>query len=195
MDRQDVIKEEGNRFMQPVLRSSMEALMKEYKENEKIVLQTFQKTLERLYRIAAEIQATGEKGTLSYLGISYCLSSAYTGNYEFRLDVYGKELYLDEKECCVYWKPDFINTYLQRDVAYFRKTIKEKIPRIREYEERQFIMGYMKNYMYIVLEFLKQKLPEVMEGIKSDNVKISEDFKVFFGEYMGKCTLVKIRVV
>lgn len=178
--------------MQPVLRSSMEVLMKDYKENEYIVLQNFQKTLEKLYRMAEEIQANGKKEALSYLGICYCLSSAYTGNYEFRLDVYDKEFYLDEKECCVYWKPDFINTYLERDVEYFRKAIKEKIPRVREYEERQFIVGYMRNYMYIVLEFLKQKLPEVLGRIKKDNVKISEDFKVFFGEYMGKCIIVKI---
>lgn len=195
MDRQDLIKDEGNRLMQPVLRSSMQILMKEYKENEETILQTFQQTLEKLYQMAAEIQTKGKKEALSYLGISYCLSSAYTGNYEFRLDVYDKELYLDEIECCVYWKPDFIHTCLERDIAYFSKKIKEKIPRVREYEERQFIMAYMRNYMYIVLEFLRQKLPEVLERIKRDNVKISEDFKVFFGEYMGNCTIVKISSV
>lgn len=190
MDRRDLIKEEGNRFMQPVLHSSMAALMEEYKKNEKEILQGFQNTLEKLYLTAAEMQMNRGKEALSFMGICYCLSSAYTGNYEFRLDVYDKAFYLDENECCVYWKPDFINTYLERDIAFFRKTIKKKVPKVREYEEQQFVIGYMRNYMYIVLEFLRQRLPEVLGRIKREDVKISEDFKVFFGEYMGKCTII-----
>lgn len=181
--------------MKPVLRSSMETLMKEYKENEEAILQNFQNVLEKLYRTAAEMQIGGSKGAVAYLGICYCLSSAYTGNYEFRLDMYDKEFYLDENESCVYWMPDFINTYLERDIAYFRKTIKEKVPRVKEYEERQFIIGYMRNYMYIVLEFLRQKLYGTLEKIEKGDIRTSEDFTVFFGEYMGKCTTVKMSSV
>lgn len=190
MNRQHLIEEEGNRFMQPVLRQSMTALMKAYKTNEAMILEAFRNAVEELFLTAVEQQLNGKKGALSYMGICYCLSSIYTGNYELRLDLYDGDFYLDEGECCVYWDPSFFAPYLENDIAYFRKTIRQKVPRIRTYEEQQFIAGYMRNYMYIVLEFLKQKMPDVLGQIKKNSVEISGELQIFFGEYMGRCAIV-----
>lgn len=190
MDRQDLIKEEGNRFMLPVLHQSMEALMKEYKMNEETILGSFRTALEELYLEAGVQQSNEKKGTIFYMGICYCLSSAYTGNYELRLDLYDGEFYLDENACCVYWNPDFIVSHLNKDIAYFRRVIRQKIPRVKTYEEQQFIVGYMRNYMYIVLEFVKQKMPGVLQQIEMNTIKVANELQIFFGEYMGKCTTV-----
>lgn len=190
MDRQHLIEEEGNRLMQPVLRQSMAALMREYKKNEAIILEAFRNAMKELFLTAGEQQLSGKKGALSYMGICYCLSSAYTGNYELRLDLYDRDFYLDENECCVYWDPNFFASYLEKDIAYFRKAIRQKLPRVRTYEEQQFITGYMRNYMYIVLEFLKQKMPDVLGQIRRDGIEISEELQIFFGEYMGRCAIV-----
>lgn len=190
MDRQDLIKKEGNRLMLPMLHQSMEKLMKEYKMNEEIILGSLRNALEELYLEAGVQQLNAKKGNISYLGICYCLSSAYTGNYELRLDLYDKEFYLDESVCCVYWNPDFIVSHLNKDIAYFRRTIRQRIPRVRTYEEQQFIVGYMRNYMYIVLEFLKQKMPGVLDQIEMNTIKVAKQLQIFFGEYMGKCTTV-----
>ncbi len=178
--------------MQPILYRSMAALMKEYKRNEETILKAFQNALEELYLTAGKMQSSGEKGTLSYLGICYCLSSAYTGNYGLRLDLYDKEFYLDETVCCVYWNPNFFVSHLEEDIACFRHVIKQKIPRVKAYEEQQFIVGYVRNYMYIVLEFLRQKMPNVLKKVKKDDLQVSEEFRIFFGEYMGKCTIINL---
>lgn len=190
MDRQDLIKEEGNRFMLPILHHSMETLMKKYKINEKIILESFQNALKELYLQAEVLQSHERKGSVSYLGICYCLSSVYTGNYELRLDLYDEEFYLDENVCCVYWNPDFIVSHLKEDISYFQRTIRQRVPRVKMYEEQTYVAGYMRNYMYVALEFLKQKMPIVLEQVEKDTIKMAKELHVFFGEYMGRCTTV-----
>lgn len=176
--------------MKPILYQSIEELLQAYKKDEEIILGTFQNALEELYFKAKEMQFIGKKDSLSSLGVCYCLSSVYTGNYEVRIDLYNEEFYLDESECCVYWKPDFIVSYLVKDMEYFRKTIKQKIPQIKIYEEQQFMTGYMRNYMYVLLEFLRQKMPNASEQMHKHGIRISEDFQVFFGEYMGRYVVI-----
>ncbi len=176
--------------MKPILYQSIEELLQAYKKDEEIILGTFQNALEELYFKAKEMQFIGKKDSLSSLGVCYCLSSVYTGNYEVRIDLYNEEFYLDESECCVYWEPDFIVSYLVKDMEYFRKTIKQKIPQIKIYEEQQFMTGYMRNYMYVLLEFLRQKMPNASEQMHKHGIRISEDFQVFFGEYMGRYVVI-----
>lgn len=190
MDRQELIKNTGNQFMEPVLYQSFTALLQAYKRDEERIFGAFQNALEELYSKAKEMQLSGKKDSLSSLGICYCLSSVYTGNYEVRLDVYNEEFYLDESECCVYWEPDFIVSYLVEDMEYFRKVIKQKISQIKIYEEQQFLTGYMRNYMYALLEFLRQEMPNVPEQMQKRGIQVAEEFQVFFGEYMGKYVLM-----
>ncbi len=190
MDRQELIKKTGNELMEPILYHSITTLLQEYKKDEEKILRTFQDVLEELYLKAKEMQLSGKKDSFSYLGVCYCLSSVYTGNYEIRLDLYNEEFYLDESECCVYWKPDFIMSFFIKDIKHFEKAIKQKIPQVKTYEEQQFMTGYMRNYMYVLLEFLRQKMPNVLQQMQEHGLRISQGFQVFFGEYMGKCTVI-----
>lgn len=190
MERADKIRDIGNHLMQPVLSGSLQELMSEYKKREEALLKELSSTLQQLIDITAKQQAEGVKGRACYLGICYCRSSVFTGIHKIKLDIYDEELYLDETECSLFWKPDFIFDFYRRDMQCFCKCIRKEIPRVRTYEIQQYGMGYWRNYLYILSEFLRQKLPEVIRQISLEGIQAEEKFQVLWGEYMGRGTVL-----
>ena len=141
MDRKELFQTEFARLMEPVFQSSIAALKEHYIQNEKKIRESLKDVLEKLYIQAGEMQAMGEKNTISWLGICYFLSSTYTDNYEIRMDLYDSESYLDKKTCCVYWNPSFITSYLLEDRAYFHSKIKQICAGLYIYSWRIFTSG------------------------------------------------------
>lgn len=186
MDRRDKIRETGNRLMKQVLWDSMQELMAEYKRREDTCLQTFSGALQQLVDLTAQRQREGVKGKVCYLGICYCRSSVFTDIHEIKLDTYDAELYLDEEECSLFWEPDFVFDFYKRDMQYFRTNIRKEIPRVRTYEIQQYGTGYWLNYIHILSEFLRQKLPEAMGRVSMEGMQRDGTLQVFFGEYMGR---------
>lgn len=186
MDREDQIRQEGDRLMEDFLKVNLPRLMFEYKQKESEHLEKFIEALRTLFDEGRRMQEAGDKNAVSYLAICYCKSSVFTGHYELKLDLYDTEFYLDEQECSVYWEPDFIFSFLEEDIKYFQKNISKRVPRIRTYEIQRYLMGYVNNYMYILSEFLRQKMPEVLEQVPVDGLETNGKLQVLFGEYMGK---------
>lgn len=178
--------EAGNRLMKQVLWDSMQELMAGYKSREDTCLQELSGALQQLVDLTVRRQKEGTKGKVCYIGICYCRSSIFTNIHEMKLDAYGEEIYLDGEECSMYWEPGFIFNYYQRDMQYFRTLIRKVIPRVRTWEIQQYGEGYWMNYVYILSEFLRQKLPEAMGRISMEGLLKDEKLRVFFGEYMGR---------
>ena len=86
----------------------------------------------------------------------------------------------------MYWEPGFIFHFYHTDMQYFRTHIRKVIPRVRTWEIQQYGEGYWMNYVYILSEFLRQKLPEAMGRISMEGLLKDEKLRVFFGEYMGR---------
>lgn len=186
MDRQELFRTESAILMEPVFQRSVAALMENYAQNEQSIKGSLQDVLANLCSQAGALQERGEKDAIAWLGICYFLSSTYTGNYEIRMDLYDSESYLDERSCYLYWNPGFITSYLLEDRAYFQKNIRQKVPRVKTWEEQQFLGEYARSYMYILGEFLRQQVPDILKEVQRNGVLTTDDFRIFFGEYMGK---------
>lgn len=193
MDRKEDIRKKGNQLMEPVFRNSVVELMAEYKDNEEENLKSIQNALQSLIDITVQMQKKGAKRPIRFLGLCYCNSSLLTGNYEMRLDLYDNDFYLDEEECCIYWCPAFITRYYERDALFFQKAIKQYFPRVRSYEIQQYLSGYYKNYIFVIKEFLCQKMPEVIRKVSWSDLLVEEKLEVLFGEYMGEGTFLPIK--
>lgn len=191
MDRQQMILEKGRQMMEPIFQDSMEQMMKEYKLRENEILNELCGKVAGLFELAKKMQEEGARDPITDLGICYLLSSNLTGNYELRLDLYDRDFYLDEEECCTYWEPEFLTTYLKKDREYFKKEIRKQIPQIKTYEMQDFLDLYRNNYMYILLQFFQQMLPEIFKRIEKKSEGITtEEFRVIFGEYMGNFDVI-----
>lgn len=166
-------------------------LMENYKNNEKKILGGLYEKMLELFKKAGQMQKENTRGAVSVITVSYLQSSVLTGNYELRLDIYDRDFYLDQKECCTYWDPEFITKYILSDLGYFKDTIRFRIPQIKTYEIQQFADGYVVNYIYLLQQFLRQIFPQILDGVKSVSaIAADRDIKVFFGEFMGKGTVI-----
>lgn len=190
-ERQQQIMEIGKGMMEPIFMGQLPELIKNYKDRETEILEELEEKLQEIFLKAQQMQNVNRKGKICTMGISFLQSSVLTGSYELRIDVYDKEFYLDSVECCTYWKPEFITGYLLKDAEYFKNRIRFKVSQIKTYEIQQFIDGYLLNYMYLLVQFFKQILPQVLERIKIlfEEV-VEENLTVIFGEYMGKGIVV-----
>lgn len=190
-ERQQQILEIGKEMMEPIFMGQLPELMKNYKAEETEILTGLEERLQEVFHKAQQMQKADRKGKICTMGISYLQSSVLTGSYELRIDLYDKEFYLDSAECCTYWKPEFITSYLLKDVEYFKNEIRFKVPQIKAYEIQQFIDGYLLNYMYLLVQFFQQIMPQFLNKTKMSFQEVAEEsMKVIFGEYMGKGIVV-----
>ena len=145
--------------------------------------------MQELFSIAEKMQEGGDRESITDLAVCYLLSSTLTGNYEVRLDLYDRDFYLDEEECCIYWEPEFLTKYLKEDIEYFKKEIRMKIPQMKTYEIQEFTDAHRNDYMLILMLFFRQMLSKIfqrMDAYRGGNAEVDkEKFRVIFGEYMG----------
>ena len=190
-ERQQQIMEIGKGMMEPRFMGQLPELMKNYKAEETEIIAGLQEKLQEVFQKAQQMQKVDRKGKICTMGVSYLQSSVLTGSYDLRIDLYDKEFYLAKAECCTYWKPEFITKYLLKDVEYFKNEIRFKVPQIKSYEIQQFIDGYLLNYMYLLVQFFQQILPQVLSKAKTLFQEVAEEnMTVIFGEYMGKGIVV-----
>lgn len=177
--------------MEPVFMKQLPELMENYKNNKKKILDELNEKVLELFKNAEQMQKEKTRSAVSVIAISFLQSSTLTGNYDLRMDLYDKDFYLDSKDCCTYWNPEFIAKYILKDVEYFRDTIRNKIPQIKTYEIQQFTDGYVLNYIYLMVQFFLQIFPQILDKVKMlSAAATSEDIKVIFGEFMGKGTII-----
>lgn len=190
-ERQQQIMQIGKEMMEPIFMEQLPELMKNYKDEEEKILGDLFEKIRDVFIKAEKMQKAGIKGAICMMGISYLQSSTLTGNYELRIDLYDKDFYLDSAECATYWEPKFITRYLLKDVEYFKNVIRFKVPQIKTYEIQQFIDGYILNYIYLLVQFFQQMLPQTLCKVKTLFEETAvDDMKVIFGEYMGKGIVV-----
>ena len=190
-ERQQQIMKIGKGMMEPRFMGQLPELMKNYKSKETEILKDLQEKLQEVFERAGQMQRSGVKGVICTMGISYLQSSTLTGNYELRIDLYDKEFYFDNVECCTYWKPAFVTEYIQKDINYFKHNIHGKVPQIRTYEIQEFTDGYIINYLYLLAQFLEQIMPQILCKVRPAFREVMDDgMDVIFGEYMGKGMII-----
>lgn len=80
--------------MEPIFMGQLPELMKNYKNGETEILAGLEDKFGEVFQKAQQMQNADRKGKICTMGISYLQSSALTGNYELRIDLYDKDFYL-----------------------------------------------------------------------------------------------------
>ena len=134
-----------------------------------------------------KVESFPKKGKIDYICISYLLSSLYTESFDFKLDFYNSDFYLDEIECESYFSLPQCFDYAS-DFAFFKKTLQKKPIRVMDYE----VWGQV--YLFQVSR-LKALTPFMETLVKSVDFSpyaplLSKTAQVLYGEYMGSSQLI-----
>lgn len=161
-----------------------------YQKDGKNLEREYLEMWKKLLAVVNKLQKEGKKGKTKYLVISLLHSSFVTRTYDFRFDVYDKDLYLDSAETCAYWCPVPFFEFIAEDITCFSYHVKDQMIQVTDVEIEEFEMEYAYRYAGIAFSFFCEtckkifELKEYKEMIKEDRVSIR------LGNYIGKSRLI-----
>lgn len=166
------------------LSSILAGLTQRLEDQMEIISSCFQTALQASFD---QVKTCPKKGKIEYICISYLLSSLYTESFDFKIDFYNSDFYLDERECESYFSLPQCFDYAG-DFAFIKKTMQKKLIRVMDYEV------WTQVYLFQVsrLKALKSLITTLVESMDFSLYAsfLSKTAQVIYGEYMGSGELI-----
>lgn len=146
--------------------------------------------LDEVLKLVAEMQKRQKKGNIQYLGFYFLQNSIWRDKLNFQVNALDDSFYLDESETARCFCPAFLQDKYGSDISCLYEKAKEKIIRIQKYELvklKEYYAVYYYSIMYRMIESLAEK---IMLEVKESNVRITDKFKIIYGGYMDRATII-----
>lgn len=164
----------------------------EIEKNWLTILKNFQDAFDEVFQKGTKMQKAGAKGAIAYVCIGILRSSLMTKTYQMRIDLYDKNLHMDQRECASPWAVDFLFKWLDEDVIYFTKCARQKLVRIQDAEMVIFMQEYQENYFDILETFCAQHIHDVIQIKSWGGLNKEAQVKFTFGEFLDQGIYLKI---
>ena len=137
-----------------------------------------------LFKMLADQQGAGLKGSLRYITMSFLQSGVVAETYELATACHTADLYMDETETETYWQMGFLRDMVNRDMERIVPRLHREIFQIRDYEIEEFRFHHAMNYLALLLPFFSQVVHRVFALPAFLAVQKEEQVDVTFGSYM-----------
>nr|WP_314757331.1 hypothetical protein [uncultured Lachnoanaerobaculum sp.] len=129
----------------------------------------------------------GEKNA-KYIVISPLYSSFVTHSYEYRLGVYGKDLYLSNLDKSIYWELPLMKKYITEDFASIDKYMlnNSEIEKVTDFQKKDIKYQYSLRYLMTGRQIWRELIECFVEHINKKNVYTLNDFNIVYGLYMER---------
>lgn len=172
------------------LESTLKSLEKEYQLHGERADANFLKTAENMFLETARLQKEGKKKPVSYLCVSPLMCSAVSGEDNLLIALYDDDWYLDLQPVYSYWKPAFLFQHVHEDMDFFSAKAHKEFIRLEDFEIARVEFDYLNNFYLLLQLYCARKMKALKELPAFQQMEVSEDFSVLFGEYMGGMTPV-----
>lgn len=185
LERRERLLHAADELQRECFGKSVQKLMEEYgkEENRRAVIQMFEELTCRWKELHKD---PADETKAASLGITYCLSSILTKSYAFRLYLYGKEFWLEEKPAELIWKPPYFFEFLEGDMVSIVKGLGGSFPRLCRAEEDAVMLQCADYYLAAVQKLCEDMAEEIMDSMGFRELKKTEDFFLFFGRFQGE---------
>lgn len=166
-----------------------ENVWKEYRKNEKDVIESFHNAFLMGIGQLGGMIGTGKKQPVSYIQISYLLSGALSGERLLKIDFYDERYYADIHEIDCYWDYESLFPEYEEDIILLKSELKQAVPRITAYEIQKACIWYQIGNFIV----LKTVIQDMMQKIKPDEklgVYSASAGAVFYGAYLDQSEAV-----
>lgn len=140
--------------------------------------------------VVAKEQQESRIKTLHYLSIQPLRVGIRMNKLMFRVQVMEDTFYLGKRDIVEYYYPDAFQKRYNDNAAQLYQETRKKMIRMQPYEWSEVRNQYAKKYITWVYLMIQDSVPFIVECLEKSNVKISEDFKILFGEYMDRAVLL-----
>lgn len=128
-----------------------------------------------------------EKST-EYIVISTLYSSFVTQSYEYRLGVYGQDLYLSNLNKSIYKELPLMKRYVTDDFATIDKYIlgDMQVQEVTGWQKKDIKYQYSLKYLMIGRQIWKELIDNFVERINKKNKSALDNISILYGLYMER---------
>jgi len=194
MERNLEIRSLGSRLLEPLLKENLVELQHYFLEHRMLILNDFQKSIEILCREAYELQLQEQNVPVMFFSISYLRHCVYTQKHEVRLDLYNEDFYFAPHKISQHWDMTFLFQFFEKDMEYFKNHIRVHYRPtrryLREYEEKEFALWYIRHYYKIAECFFRDQVSAILDNENFRLLEKTEDFLILYGGYMEEQSIL-----
>ena len=129
-----------------------------------------------------------EEKSAEYIVISPLYSSFVTESYEYRLGVYGKDLYLSNLNKSIYKEIPLMKKYITEDFVTIDKYILNymQVEEVTDCQKRDMKYQYSLRYLMIGRQIWRELIDNFVEYINKKNRAVLDNISIVYGLYMER---------
>jgi hypothetical protein len=167
-------------------------MQQKFPERQSEITETLSTAISQLCREASQQQQAGGKGPAAYLCISFLRTDILEDCFQYRMDVYDENFYLDRNECTDCFEIDFVWQYFKVRMDQLEKAIHASIYRnkIRTRQLNAVKLAMAEQYHQVAMICTKLVIDEAVKTAEYRDLSKVPDFKIIMGEYKDKNMLL-----
>lgn len=189
--RRDEILQYMQESMEKCFYKSCQSIQTEIENGGNRIWSDLKAILEQILMHAADMQKKNKKGSAQYLVFSFLNSSVHFEKLELRIEVLDDGFYLDEQEAAGYYCPQFLQAEYLSGVECLCRETSEKFVRLQNQELFEIKKEYTTFYNALICQMIKSLCGMIMRAVVESGIKMTENFKIIYGEYMGKAVVLR----
>ena len=129
-----------------------------------------------------------EEKSVEYIVISPLYSSFMTQSYEYRLGVYGEDLYLSNLNKSIYKELPLMKKYITEDFATIDKYILNymQVEEVTDCQKKDMKYQYSLRYLMIGRQIWRELIDNFVEHINKKNRFVLDNLSIVYGLYMER---------
>jgi len=129
-----------------------------------------------------------EEKSTEYIVVSPLYSSFMTQSYEYRIGVYGKDLYLSNLNKSIYKELPLMKRYITEDFATIDKYILNymQVQEFTDCQKKDIKYQYSLRYLMIGRQIWRELIDNFVEYINKKNRAVLDNLSIVYGLYMER---------
>ncbi|MFR4440706.1 MAG: hypothetical protein ACLT46_13320 [Hungatella sp.] len=161
----------------------------EYLKNERDIVDSFQNAFLTGMEQLHDIMTSGKKQAISYIQISYLLSTALSGEKLIKIDFYDRHYYGDIYEADCFWDYGKLFPEYKEELILLKKELQQVLPRITSYEFQK-ASTYYQIGNFIVLETVVKDMLYKIKPEELPGKYLAANGGVFYGAYLDQSEMI-----
>lgn len=184
------IKDYLNGYTENIFENACRNIQKDWAKEKEQIREEVVQCIKKVWKKTVSQQDCNGKGIVKYWIISIQRSSLLHDEIAFRVETFDDGFYLDGAEAAEEYQPEFLKVYWSHDLEQLSSLLKKRFVRIQKYQYDIIREVYSLYYYAVIYQLLKVVLKRILEEVCVDKERISKDYKVIFGYYMGQGTIL-----
>ena len=138
--------------------------------------------------IFKDLEELLKEKSAEYIVISPLYSSFVTRSYEYRLGVYGRDLYLSNLNKSIYKELPLMKRYIIEDFATIDKYMLNhmEIEKVTDFQKKDIKYQYSLRYLMIGRQIWRELIDNFVEYINKKNRAVLDNISIVYGLYMER---------